>query len=791
MELGTLPTFIAPPSPDDPALDSLVTEKPLQSVLESPQEIADLLQVLARSVFIFGLSALYLAEQVNLRVCAFDAWATTIERKLEPKLEQNYESLDAEEEVYDQFLSFRLQKAERLEALRGHFDAVRKLFRLCIDEELQGLVVDDAITIAYIVAWIVITGAEELKNVLDKDQQEGATAAFVRAVRDDTLECRQMSKHNQKKLELGHFTYHEICRELLDDLSLHLGMSTDSIFSKKFDMNHYSLTDFLDSSSNRFPMPSGMKKALQFDFPHTLDEPILTIQATEGEEEELPGYDAPTSTSEGPSFETVRLPTYTQVMEYEKLVPKVTMPKLLSSDRTFANLKIASDVACLPGLQPAISALELIYNSAKEMPLHRGLAAVLILQCDEVLVTIRDSAGKADKSNLQAAINKTIETFTAIRLDMAKWSKYSTWRCWWERHTIEDKLQEYSILIRHSLDILGLAANLDGVSDTTKGKGKAKSDQPQLSDVEHEMPEIHNLVSQLRNTRISNAPGSVLRPPDLDGEVQKIGEHPLWCGSTSDTYKGLYLGKMFVAMKVLRGPGTSEARPQDIRRFERQLDLWKTMYHKHVLNLVGYCLVNGNHMCLVTPWMENRDVLWYLHNNPEADRFKLITEVAIGLEYLHSIDILHGGLQSNKILVDNEGHAVLSSFSLSKLLTDDEPTFYTLSAELVSEIRYQGPEVMGGQPLDTSSDVYSWAMCALEIMTGYRPFHYIKPIGRLIRTIIAHQFPEKRSYPSPITESYVGLWELFERCCNGDPKQRPSITQVLQNLEEIKARKGA
>ncbi|KAG8960399.1 hypothetical protein FRC03_006558 [Tulasnella sp. 419] len=98
-----------------------------------------------------------------------------------------------------------------------------------------------------------------------------------------------------------------------------------------------------------------------------------------------------------------------------------------------------------------------IYNSAKKVSLHRGLAATLILQCDEVLVTIRDNAGKADRSNLQAAINKTIETFTAIRLDMAKWSKYSTWRCWWERHTIEDKLQEYSILIRHSLDILGVS----------------------------------------------------------------------------------------------------------------------------------------------------------------------------------------------------------------------------------------------------------------------------------------------------------------------------------------------
>ncbi|KAG8920987.1 hypothetical protein FRC02_000519 [Tulasnella sp. 418] len=145
----------------------------------------------------------------------------------------------------------------------------------------------------------------------------------------------------------------------------------------------------------------------------------------------------------------------------------------------------------------------------------------------------------------------------------------------------------------------------------------------------------------------------------------------------------------------------------------------------------------------------------------------------------------------NKILVANEGHAMLAGFGLSKLLKEDEPTFYTQSDGPVSEFRYQPPEVMGGHPLSTSSDVYSWAMCALEIMTGHPPYYYIKPVGRLIKAINEHKFPEKSSYPSPITESYAGLWELFERCCDGDPNQRPSITQVLQNLEEIKARRAS
>ncbi|KAG8956872.1 hypothetical protein FRC03_010764 [Tulasnella sp. 419] len=550
MELNPSPTLITPLFPDDPVLDPPERED-LQFILESPQEIVDSLQVLARSVLIFGLSALYLVEQATFRVCAFDAWVTTVERELEPKREHNYESLVAKEEAYSRFLSFRLQKAERLETLRGHLDSVKKMLRLCADRELKDLVVNDAITIAYIVAWIIITDAEELKNVLDDNKQEGTTAAFVRAVWDDTLECRQMSKYNQKKLELGHFTYYEICRQLLDDLSLQVGMPTESIFNKKSEMNNYSLAEFLGSSSNQFPMPSSMKKALlQYDFRHKFEEPDLTTQMTE----DLPFYHASTSKSMGSSFKTAVFPTSTsiQVMQFERLIPKVTMPKLLSNDSTFAILGAADGGTSIVSLQLAINTFELIYTSAKKMSLHRGLAAVLILQCDEVLVTIRDNADKADRSKLHAAINKTIETFTAIRLDMAIWSSYNTWRCWWERRTIEDKLHEYRILVRHSLDILGLSANfaddLDGVGNIKKGKAAEKGDQQEFSDIKHEVQEIQALVSRLHNTRKSSSPGStkyedgtntlreltikpkhyVLRPPNVESESLQIVEHPLF-----------------------------------------------------------------------------------------------------------------------------------------------------------------------------------------------------------------------------------------------------------------------
>ncbi|KAG8911107.1 hypothetical protein FRC02_006810 [Tulasnella sp. 418] len=330
-------------------------------------------------------------------------------------------------------------------------------------------------------------------------------------------------------------------------------------------------------------------------------------------------------------------------------------------------------------------------------------------------------------------------TILSMRVDMSRWSYYSTWRCWCERHTIEGRLNEFSASLRQCLDLLGLAADLEGINQVAEVKEMVAEDKRHINTIENQVNEIHKIVTELQTTRTTATPGSpehaeattallhisvspepyVLRPPDLKGDVQKIGDYPISFGSKYDTYKGLFLGEVFVAMKFLRGPGmTGEKTEDDIRRFDRQVDLWRTLKHKHVLDLTGYCILNGNEMCLVSPWMENRDVVWYLNKNPNANRFQLITDIALGLKYLHSINTLHGGLQPKNTLVSKEAYAVLGGFSLAKLLRDDEPTFFSQSDGPVSGFRYQPPEVIGGQPLTPSSDVYSWAMCALEIMTG-------------------------------------------------------------------------
>ncbi|KAG8923652.1 hypothetical protein FRC03_011282 [Tulasnella sp. 419] len=167
---------------------------------------------------------------------------------------------------------------------------------------------------------------------------------------------------------------------------------------------------------------------------------------------------------------------------------------------------------------------------------------------------------------------------------MVTWSKYSIWRTWEERHTIEQKLFKYGVMIGQTLNILELTAKDDGANSFEESDMLLAYDKQHLFEIQHGLRKIHKLVFQLRDVHISKAPGSIeyeeataaslefsinpkstiLRPLFLGSEIERIGEQPLFSGSIYDTYKGLFLGKMSVAMKVIRGPHTP-TKPPDIR----------------------------------------------------------------------------------------------------------------------------------------------------------------------------------------------------------------------------------
>jgi serine/threonine protein kinase len=94
-------------------------------------------------------------------------------------------------------------------------------------------------------------------------------------------------------------------------------------------------------------------------------------------------------------------------------------------------------------------------------------------------------------------------------------------------------------------------------------------------------------------------------------------------------------------------------------------------------------------------------------------------EIAQGLAYLHSQDIIHGDLRGTNILVDDKGHACLADFGLAVF---SNATLANQSSQHGGSVRWMGPELLYPQSCGLenfqrtfANDVYSFACVCIEV----------------------------------------------------------------------------
>ncbi|KAG6807925.1 hypothetical protein H0H92_005988, partial [Tricholoma furcatifolium] len=182
-------------------------------------------------------------------------------------------------------------------------------------------------------------------------------------------------------------------------------------------------------------------------------------------------------------------------------------------------------------------------------------------------------------------------------------------------------------------------------------------------------------------------------------EVVSLGP-PVASGGTADIYKGLLLGRERVGLKILRLSKENFNRVQD--DIMKETVLSKHLRHPNILPLYGVCQ-SHQRLSLVSPWMENGDLAFYLKQNPEANCLKLFHDVAQGVRYLHGRSIVHGDLKAINVLIDNSGTARICDFGLSGILDQGFflETFEPTLASTGGTKRWQAPELFD---LPSSSD---------------------------------------------------------------------------------------
>ncbi|MBK8021523.1 MAG: serine/threonine protein kinase [Chloroflexi bacterium] len=195
----------------------------------------------------------------------------------------------------------------------------------------------------------------------------------------------------------------------------------------------------------------------------------------------------------------------------------------------------------------------------------------------------------------------------------------------------------------------------------------------------------------------------------------------LGTGGTAVVYSAIDpLSDRIVALKILRSKLDEGSR--EARRFEREAQIIQRLRHPQIIEIYDFGWFSG----LGYIAME------YLPGGNLAQRFRqpttlgldesvdILTSIATALDYAHAQGVLHRDLKLDNILVSADGTLKLGDFGLARI---NESARITTSGNIIGTPVYMSPEqVQGLRNVDVFSDIYSFAVIAYLLATGYFPF---------------------------------------------------------------------
>ncbi|XP_024545127.1 probable serine/threonine-protein kinase PBL7 isoform X1 [Selaginella moellendorffii] len=269
--------------------------------------------------------------------------------------------------------------------------------------------------------------------------------------------------------------------------------------------------------------------------------------------------------------------------------------------------------------------------------------------------------------------------------------------------------------------------------------------------------------------------------------LNKIGH-----GGFGLVYRGVLPDGRLAAVKLMDRQGK-----QGEREFRVEVDMLTRLHSPYLLDLIGYC-ADKDYRLLVYSYMANGSLQEHLHSKGKSTldwgtRILVAFDAAKGLEYLHEYvipPIIHRDFKSSNILLDEHNDVVLADFGLAKTGADKiagQPSTRVLGTQ-----GYLAPEYAMTGHLTTKSDVYSYGIVLLELITGRLPVDAKRPPGQnvLVNWALPRLTDREKlaQMVDPYLRSQYNMKELVQvaaiaaMCVQPEPDYRPLITDVVQSL---------
>ncbi|KAM7490491.1 hypothetical protein LguiA_033412 [Lonicera macranthoides] len=281
--------------------------------------------------------------------------------------------------------------------------------------------------------------------------------------------------------------------------------------------------------------------------------------------------------------------------------------------------------------------------------------------------------------------------------------------------------------------------------------------------------------------------GTIQAATNNFSDENKIGE-----GGFGMVYKGILANGQDIAVKRL-----SKSSRQGELEFKSEVVLVAKLQHKNLVRLLGFCL-EGEEKILIYEYVPNKSLDYFLFDPekqeqlPWSIRYKIIGGIARGMLYLHEdsrLRIIHRDLKASNILLDDKMNPKVSDFGTARIFGVDQTHGNT--ERVVGTLGYMSPEYKNHGHFSVGSDVFSFGVLVLEIISGKTNNHFhlavhgedlLTHAWKMWKDGMALEFMDPTLENSHVRNEVIRCIQMGLLCVQEDVDSRPSMNKIVLML---------
>ncbi|KAI1158011.1 hypothetical protein F5B18DRAFT_642734 [Nemania serpens] len=210
----------------------------------------------------------------------------------------------------------------------------------------------------------------------------------------------------------------------------------------------------------------------------------------------------------------------------------------------------------------------------------------------------------------------------------------------------------------------------------------------------------------------------------------------------------------------------------ELRMIEAEIDLLKNLHHDNIVKYIGF-VKSADCLNIILEYCENgslHSICKAYGKFPENLVGVYMTQVLLGLQYLHDQGVIHRDIKGANILTTKDGKVKLADFgvSTSTLAGPDK------EAQVVGTPYWMAPEIIELSGATPASDIWSLGCTVIELLSGKPPYHHLQAMPALF-AIVNDDHP-----PLPEGVSSAAR-DFLMQCFQKDPNLRVSARKLLKH----------